>query len=1483
VAQITASCVPQVESSSPVTSALLNPPKTTVTFWDTEDDTGAQISASIPAALPLEVVVLVDVNGQSVAEATSLVQVLKQVNTLGDLFGAGIAASSEVAVRLYTESDSPGPVLQLGGGSSFRTDVQLMVEDLAVSFLLANEEAATVSSTRLLELSAEILASWPQSHSSSTAAQVLLVVAPNSFSMSVPQWSAFINAVRASNVLPIFYAPNAEVAWPSEFTSLWQAAFPGTTVPLVLGSRTPATAWQSFSLSPAVDFARTMLLTNPIFTSDSQKISASSITPSGSSLTISLNVAIEATATPFAKPTQAKVGILGLKPVVIETLVAQSPSGTDATATLQFQNRTELLIPVSNDVSAIKILTLPTQGRLFAGGVEFAVVPRTLAPTALSFEPNANHGVTDSFTYALMTSCGEWGPYTMNLKLGLVPLSPVAANGALSLTEDDLSEKTVDLNALVTNASPTATITLLSLPSMVGFLNLTSTGLSAQLSTAYPISSAVFEFSLYRASRVGSKVIPLTYMVDNGLGAISEGVFTITVTDVEHAPAIRYVRSDAYGNNFIAVRDADNNTVSLSVMITGGANDGKLRVCIWQDTVSTCQDTTTSTGFVNVQTPAIITVAQLTTNLLSTTQNDYLFTATDSTSRMTSVSMSARTKSGLTGLLELLGSLLGGVVGLVGSLLTGLTQILTLNPNNPSGTTVQNCIFMIQPKQASLIHNGIEANDAQWSWASGDHTATYSVYNGVSGRDDIMFQCGYSDGVGFSGPISHWIFNIPITTPNATQLGLTPAPDAPFAWIPIQGLISEGGLSIQDVTYTGASSIQLVTGGIRFFATQSVGSLSYRLCSLLQVQLCSDLINNTINLIDSLPILGAPSQNFVARLNGTLNTFTLDLPVNIDGIRVQALSPLNLGTLSLNGVPITTANLGTLFPVPLTMTYTISSSFPITANLLSLYSFTFVASKGAKDSQPGSVFIMPDELDLLPLLPTVIESVNELVDTLDTVLTSAVTLIPGFRIEIDVFGKKETENIYDQLKASLAQDDAKRKRAVAAEDDLDVTANVAVPEVGKFEICDLVTGCEVIDPQVTVNATIRFNQTVYYTPPLLSTLYNQLGLIRWTVRLTDGLLRFTEVSLNGVLNLANDLLSDTLRVNVLGNTSPALRLEVPGVRKLLTGAGLDPDGCGDVPPSPLVCVDGQLVANSTVVVDATTWPLTAPQTTIVNGGLHLTTSGVLQLSYIELTGSHLPFVNVSGDVLLEGHIQVSLTRAQLNYLIFDVAKRDFEEMMAGGGKNESSPKIVVEGKTINSSSSTIELLTEDNECYGVTLTPGHNGRPTLALTFSFAADQEGCSTSASPSETGNGRQTPAQRRRNQIIWISCAVAGGVVLILLLIAALMFRYNKNAKRLARPFSVRRLKGQAYRTQPSSEMTGSTASAELGVGTDVENVTPYSSAELIPDEIDSSGSSDSDGDSGDEEDQGQEDDLAETEDTAMPQTPATASGLASGSSQ
>jgi len=992
---------------------------------------------------------------------------------------------------------------------------------------------------------------------------------------------------------------------------------------------------------------------------------------------------------------------------------------------------------------------------------------------------------------------------------------------------------------------------------MAGWLNLTSSNTAAQLSTAYAVDDAIFQFSLYRVKR-GPRNVVLKYIVDNGLGATANGQFTIQVDDVQYPPEVLSTATTAFGRNFLTLRDYDNDTVTAVIAATGS---GTLEVCHWVDSVSTCQtlSSPSSVTFSSIQTPAIISVAKTDPSLLFVTSLGYTVTATDATALSSgSIALTASEVPALN-----LGGLLGGLLGLVGNVVTGLTTILTLDPNNPASTTVLQCTFPLQPAQASLMHNGIEATGAAWDWSTSQHTAAYTVFEGVSGRDDVSFQCTYETSLSsqlHTGPISTWSFTIPITTPKATSLTLTPAPDALFAFLPIQGLISEGDLSLVDVTPSGGTT-EIVDGGIKFFPTQALASVSYRLCSTLNSSLCSNIISNVINTIQSLPILGAPSQRFTARLNNTLNTFVLALPSSIDGIEIQSVSLLNVGTLKINDAPISAASVGTFFSAPLTVTYQVAGDLPITAQLLSLYSFSFTAVSGAKHSQPGTVFILPDPLDLVPLIPSLIDSVNDLVSSLDTTLATSMTLIPGFRVEIDLFGKKQAEDSYAQLAASVS---SPSKRDAS---DLAITATWPLPEVGQVELCENEV-CVVVDQTVTPILTVRFNQSVFYTPPLLSTLYNRLGPLQWTVKVVDNLLRFSEVTLNGALSLANDVLSDTLRINVLGNTSPALRLGVPGVKRLLIGAGLDPDGCSGIPPPPMVCVNGELIANGSVVVEEV-WQLAAAATNVQNGDFSLTPTGVLHLNYVPTSSSRLPFINVTGDVVMEGEIKVSLSYAQLYQIVFG-SKRDSMEALSNGTA-ESEPKTVVEGKSIRSNS-TIELLTENNACFGATLAPGNNGRPTLTVTFSFNGDIDECANLQQTPDAA--RNTPAIRRRNRIIWITCAVVGGCILIALVIATLVFRYNRSAKKVSRPYSVRRAKGQNYRTQPSSEMPGgSTGSAEI-MSSDIENLSPYGTSELIPDEISDSDDSEVGHASTDSdsivEDLGDTEDLAETQDNEMPQS-------------
>jgi hypothetical protein len=1419
----------------------------------------------------------------SISQATSLVQVLKPLypsGAMSALFGGSFGAGSKAAVTIYAETANPGPVLQLGSGPVFHTELEEVIEAICSSFLLANEaddsQSTPVSSTRLLELSTEILTSWSTTTSSSSSADseahILLIIAPNAFDLSSAQWTRFITAVRTSRVLPIFYSPSPNPTWASEFSALWSVAFPSSSIPAHFGSQSIATTWQNFNLASAVSFARSLILSGAPFISETPKISFSSEQSLTSTRTIQLNVQLDLTATPFSAPTQSKVGVLGLRPVIIETRMAQAPSGTNAIASIQFLNATQLTLPISNDATAIKIISLPTEGTLYDNGVSISIVPHQASINGLSYQPHSTHGSEDEFTYKLIIPCGEWGPFTMGLNLTLTPLVPTANDISLSLTEDDISVKTIDFRPYISNTSPTATLTLLSLPTMAGSLKLNSDGSTASLTTRYPVSDSVFNFAIWRASR-GSQTIELQYVVDNGLGATANAKVNIAISNIEHNPTIKMIRTSSYGNNFMLINDADNNTVSITVASSSGSK--VLHVCRWVSNNSVCQDSASVT-FNALQSPTIISAAYVEPLSLVIVNVPYTITVTDSTGRSTSGSGTAST-----GALSLLTDLLGGVLNLVGALLTGLTSILTLNPNTPSGGTTQLCHFPGRPSSASLIYDGSEATGSTWTWNPSVNTATYAAFEGVSGPDDVFFQCSYTKTNPFVGPISHWSFTLPITTPTASSLALSTAPDAPFTFIPIQGLISEGALSLQNVVAVGGTWTS-IAGGIRFFATNTIGSISYQLCSVLNSTLCSGIISNTINLLDTLPLLGEPAQSFIARLNGSVNTFTLNVPqpANLDGFIILSIGPLSIGTLKINGQPIGAGNIGELFN-DFDFTYEVSGNLPITANLLSLYSFTFAIVKDGKESQPGSVFILPEENDLLPLIPGVTESVTGLVDNLQNTLSVATTLIPGFRIEIDVFGKKESQPLYEQLLASIQEDNSRRKRSMeATPNELIITATLDVPQVGKFEICNSPSDCAVINPTLQTSVVVDFNQSVFFTPPLLSTLYDALGLLQWTLRLADTLLTFTERVLVGTLNLANDVLSDTLRINVLGNASPALRLNVPGVKKLLSGAGLDPDGCGEIPPSPLVCVGGQLIANDSVIVDSTTWTVSVENTRVINGDLTVTPTGTVIFEFLSASDT-VPYLNISGEVLLEGHIQIHITLAQLNHIIFEQARR--------AETNDSRPHPAIEGSKINSTKATIGLLVESaNSCYGVAMSPGQYGtRTQLSFTFNFNNQDEGCYNPATPPEDRNPNAKTetdkAKKKKNFIIWLSCAIAGGVLLLLLIGAAVLFKYNRSAKRLARPYSIRRIRGQAYRTQPSSEMTGSQGSTEvlpvdsyennggrLGQEQEIYDVEEVNEDDTIYDDDD---------DEGDivDENEVDHDDLAETEDTEMPQSMNTPGGL------
>ena len=872
-------------------------------------------------------------------------------------------------------------------------------------------------------------------------------------------------------------------------------------------------------------------------------------------------------------------------------------------------------------------------------------------------------------------------------------------------------------------------------------------------------------------------------MLDNGLGATANGTYTITITDVVHAPKIARQIPTSYGNNFISIRDADNDTVTVSVQT--GTSD-QLHICRWDDSGSSVCSNSSNVTFSNIQTPFTLTVAYIPSPLaLTDVYVPYTLAVTDSTSLITTVYGTAIGKA-----LSVLSDLLGGVVGLVTNVASGLTTILTLNPNTPSGGTTQYCWFSGLPDSGSLVYNGLPATTSNWTW-TGISTATFISFNGTSGLDNVFFQCTYTLlGNLYSGPLSHFQLELPVTTPTASSLSLTPSPDALSTFIPVQGLVSEGSLSLTNVQAIGGT-VQLVTGGLNFIASNAVASLSYQLCSILDSSLCSSVIANTINTITSIPLLSSATQHFVAEINGTVNSFNLNVPADVDGIILTDVATQNIGTITISGTPITALNVGNYF-ANTNFTYQVTSLLPITVGLLPIASFSFTLVSHGKQSQVGTVSITAQQTQLMSLLPSVASVATSLSSTLQTSLLVGSSLLPGFRVEIDVFGLETCGSLYDHLQASVDSYASETHTTVVP---FNIAVSLNVPTHGTMEVCDALGNCVVVSSSLFTQYNVAFGSRVYFTVPLLSTVSDLLGAITWTLNIADPLLRIANQTISGTLSMANSALSDGLRSNILANTSPALSLALPGVANLLTAGGLTPTACNGIPPSPLVCLNGELIANASVLVTQP-WVLPVAFVTVMTGDFELLADGSLTLSYTSAAPlTKLPYVNVTdGDVKIDGPVYVSASWSDLYYLVF------------GSKRDVNSSKPVMEGKSVNKTAlSSAQLLTETNGCYSVSMESGASGdRAQLSMIFDFNTNNPSCANAPS-SPSSNSQKNAAKQRTIIAIAVSCASVGVIVLAAAIF--LVFRFNNTAKRIARPYSIRKFKGPAYRTQKSSSSTGS----------------------------------------------------------------------------
>lgn len=1523
----------------------------------------------------MQLQVLMDMNGQSRSEADKLADVLLQ-GSLAQVFGGALGAGSNISVRFYTEAPTSGPLIAIGGGSVFNSNWNNVADAMGVSYLLSNADkpSTTPTSTRLLELSAEILNSWPTSQATSNALQVLVIVTPNEIVTSGEQWTLFEDAVRASLVLPIFFSPSAASApWQTAITNAWASAFPAyPTAPIALGSLSADDVWDNFNIQAALNTALNFVAgvkTAPAATptasgpssTPSSTSSSSSLSPliisstsatdlslvsdvvsaSGGSRTVTFTLALNASVNPLSAPSSYSAGILGSRPVVFSSSMEAAPTGTDAVIPIQTASTfTRLNIPTSNDTLSVKIISLPTQGVLRSNGANITAVPFEGSTTSFSYAPNAVRSDEDSFSYSLNLACGSWGDFSMALNLTYVPMTPIiTSTPTITLTEDDMTTKLVNFSSLVDRTYPGhSTIVLLSLANMAGNLTNRYTAKAASLTTQYLLNNAAFDFSNYSPSR-GARSFNITYVVDNGQGATATGVVFFSITDVLHVPQVYSKASTTTLSTFLMLADADNDDITATIALDASSTASK---ACWYN-LTTSAATCASSFPVTWRLPASSLISMQYDGLLGLGATVFSVTVKDDTQSATSVYNGTVNSSGLlSAVLQLVVSLVGGLLSALLGIPAGADPTIRINFNSgvPNGSTASSCYFPIAPGAAKMYWRSNDLVTAGYSlnWAdSSDHFADYKVYRGVSGPDTFFFQCAYTL-TGAAGASTSQFFvyalTIPLPQPSGSALTLNRAPNTSSIFIPIQGLVSAGGLSIKNVVTDMGSIWSLVSGGILFTPVSATSTLSYSLCSLLNSTLCSSIITNTINTVTSLPVLASSTQSFKANLNNALNSFRLDLPAGVDGIIIQSLGLIRTGTVSINGVTLSSTTLNQYIPSDGTFTFCYPGSLTVAADLLTMYSFSFVAVSNGYPSQPATVYIVPVASDLTSLLPTVTNALSDLVADLNDTLSIVSTLVPGFRVELDIFGKKSSQSLYSQLEESVAAaNDLTSRRAVreyleqlyAAEgkaldrrfalsessldshefvsaarrataapqalstDGVTFSATMTAPPSGKLELCNQNGTCAVVSPGVTF--TVTYSDTVFLTPPLLTDLVEALGTLTWDiVVLVDNVVNNV---IQGTVQLANDVVSDTLRSNVLNNVAAALVRSVPGVKNLLQAAGLDPDGCGAiVPPAPFVCYQGQLVANNTVTVNETV-SVKVAETRILSGNLNVTSQGTLVLQFVELGTldlSNLPFFNVSGNVNADGPIVINVTEEQLERLVFahvvggtreayfahlyeqqaaETALRRSQE----AGPDSSAPDASSPSSTstptagIPSSvpitgpssspvatpvSSTVEsrtksiieatnittltpplTLTVTSKCYTMKTTKTSSGtRQTLMTIFVFNPELDVTCVPPPPSAytvdpEGNpvpwrsssnldpaNPNSPAHKQRSYYIMVGVLVGVAVlVIIAVVVIFLVFKYNRSAKHVARPYAVRRTKGQTYRTQPTGN-GNSTDSSSYG---------------------------------------------------------------------
>lgn len=1461
-------------------------------FWNVADIATAALSASTTLGqLPVQVQVLLDGNGLTTTDGAALAKQLNFVLSQGTssaapLFGRDFASSgSNFSIRLHLDNPdlaTSNELLQLSGPTTFTNDLTTLVNDISPLYLLSGNGIG--GGPQLLVLATEILSGWSLSQQAPNAAQILLIVSNNPIDASGETWANFTAAVQSSWVIPIFYSPLASPPWVGSISSAWTSSFPSVSAaPIITESAATTTlGWGSFNLTNALTRG-VQLLTNSavtpvISTSSYVKVQNASSVQVGNTITQSaqLLISINANASVLNAPSTSQVGFLGFRPISVSTSLNQPPASSTVTLPVQLlSNASSLILPVSAAITQVIIETLPTQGTLLSLGVPVHV-GFTVSTSNLTYLPFTYHGASDAFNYTIISTCGTWDTYQMNLNLTLVPVLPVALNKTISFTEDNTTRQQLNFAALALNVTSSATITLLTLPSKSGNLTLAGSGAAAQLNVSYPVSQAIFNFALYLPSR-GPFVIPINYMLDNGLGATTNGTYTMNITDVHHAPLVSALYSGStlvYARMYFLVTDPDNDTVTISI----STPTTPIEMCQWVGSVGTnlgggsCAYNSFSTPYnsatVTLQTPFTISLAVTPAyaSLLTVVTATTSVSVVDSTSLSTSATFSPSIVSGLVALLSgLLGGLLGLVVGLVTGLvtvLTNLSYILTLNPGVASSSaTVGNCYFPVLPAMALLSLPGVPNTAATlFSWNPNNNNATYTPFVGVSGADNVFFQCTYSDGTHSAstatGPIQQFALTLPLTIPKASTPQLLAAPDTSTLYVPVQGVISQGGLSITNVTTTASGVTAVVTsGGIAVLLDNIISdtlgtafSLTYQLCSQLVPTTCSEVISTVVTLLSKVPEMLLASSTYQVPLGQAVVVpinVSYALPSSIVGFIINDFLPGNIGQVTVGGISV---SINTVYS-SLNFTYSSGTitSLPNLGDELALYSFAYSLVQSDGKVSPSGVFtIYPSPSSLVSLYPTVTQLAVNLTSNLVYDLEGDVPLyiLPGFPYQIDVFSKQKNQQLYSSV--GIIEVNVQNTQVLNSNNtNVTISANVPIPNTGVTKICwsgsssNCTTwgGFNGLTVTAGLNMTMHFNDSIWYTPPLLNqliigTVDNLLVALNWTITLVvEDVDKVVMTVINATGSVVNDGPIASLRRTILSNVSPGvLTYGVPNLATQVTTAGLSPYNCSlELPPPPFVCYNNTLTALGNSSVEEV-WNVTVP-VNLYNGSLYVSDRGeiVLEAGNISAgaSGIELPLITVDEDIYLNGPIFINITVPELNQIIFGsptVAKRGLEATNVSaqsnatapsnstGPTNSSAPIVVMRARTIyNVTSFTLPPNIPPN-CYSTESETSSSGsHATLAILFNFNADGAGCSSYLAPNGqivyVPNPINTPARTTYVTIVWATCAGAGGAALIASASAFVLFKYNHGAKKLVRPFSTRTIRGQLYRTQPSSEQTGS----------------------------------------------------------------------------